>query len=108
MIQLGGLLSGFSLYALFTWLPIWRLATSGSAESIFRSFVVMMMLLFGVFMISGGKNSFSLLTFSPAFFAGSLISVGYRSVERRVGKDRLRQCISRWSPYHLKKNKSRK
>src|SRR3546814_19414087 len=77
MIQLGGLLSGFSLYALFTWLPIWRLATAGSAESIFRYFVVMMMLLFGVFMISGGKNSFSLLKFSPAFLAGALISVGY-------------------------------
>src|SRR3546814_7882135 len=32
---------------------------------------------FGVFMISGGKNSFSLLKFSPAFLAGALISVGY-------------------------------
>src|SRR3546814_4820274 len=82
MIQRGGLLSGFSLYALFTWLPIWRLATAGSAESIFRYFVVMMMLLFGVFMISGGKNSFSLLKFSPAFLAGALISVGYAASTR--------------------------
>src|SRR3546814_16992213 len=101
MIQLGGLLSGFSLYALFTWLPIWRLATAGSAESIFRYFVVMMMLLFGVFMISGGKNSFSLLKFSPAFLAGALISVGYaRSEERRVGKACVSTCSFRWSPEH--------
>lgn len=77
MIQLGGILSGASLYALFTWLPIWRLATAGSAEEIFRYFVTMMMLLFGVFMISGGKNSFSLIRFTPAFVAGATISAGY-------------------------------
>src|SRR3546814_19397235 len=85
-------------------LPIWRLATAGSAESIFRYFVVMMMLLFGVFMISGGKKSFSLLKFSPAFLAGALISVGYaastRSEARRVGKECVSTCRSRWWPYH--------
>src|SRR6187200_1270669 len=29
---------------------------------------------------------------------------GRRSEERRVGKECLTQCRSRWSPYHLKKN----
>ena len=28
------------------------------------------------------------------------ISDGYRSEERRVGKECLRLCRSRWSPYH--------
>jgi hypothetical protein len=77
MIQIGGILSGFSLFALFTWLPIWRLANEMSAEGIFRYFVVVMMLVFGVFMISGGKNGFSLIRFTPAFLAGCLISFGY-------------------------------
>src|SRR3546814_19061992 len=29
-----------------------------------------------------------------------------RSEERRVGKECVSQCRSRWSPYHLKKNKT--
>src|SRR3546814_11893722 len=28
-----------------------------------------------------------------------------RSEERRVGKERVRTCRSRWAPYHLKKQK---
>ena len=28
------------------------------------------------------------------------ITIGYRSEERRVGKECLRLCRSRWSPYH--------
>src|SRR5213596_3942651 len=31
-----------------------------------------------------------------------------RSEERRVGKECTVLCISRWSPYHLKKKKKRK
>src|SRR3546814_12643083 len=30
-----------------------------------------------------------------------------RSEERRVGKEGVRTCRSRWSPYHYKKNKTR-
>lgn len=77
MIQLGGILSGFALYALFTWLPIWKLGDAGSAELIFQYFVVVMTLVFAVFMISGGKNGFSLIRFSPSFIAGCMISFGY-------------------------------
>src|SRR3546814_14531443 len=45
------------------------------------------------------------------FFAGNLVK-GYkpwrpmwRSEERRVGKECVSTCRSRWSPYHLKKKK---
>src|SRR3546814_20250687 len=30
----------------------------------------------------------------------------FRSEERRVGKECVSPCISRWSPYHQKKNKN--
>src|SRR3546814_15394271 len=33
---------------------------------------------------------------------------GVRSEERRVGKGVVSTCRSRWSPYHLKKNKHKK
>lgn len=77
MIQLGGILSGFSLYALFFWMPIWQLGSVGSAEGVFRYFVVVAMLVFGVFMTSGGKSSFSFIRFVPAFIAGAMISEGW-------------------------------
>src|SRR3546814_17101095 len=32
----------------------------------------------------------------------------WRSEERRVGKEGVSTCRSRWSPYHEKKNKQRK
>src|SRR3546814_13239477 len=32
------------------------------------------------------------------------IGPAYRSVERRVGKECVSTCRSRWSPYHSKKN----
>src|SRR3546814_17909314 len=32
--------------------------------------------------------------------------VGLSSAERRVGKEGVRTCRSRWSPYHLKKKKT--
>ena len=47
--------------------------------------------------------------FGDIFDTGMMITVDdiyqvkrdrYRSEERRVGKECLRQCISRWSPYH--------
>lgn len=77
MIQLGAILSGFSLYALFTWLPIWQLASTFHADGIFRYFLVVSMLVFGVFMTSGGRGSFSILRFFPSFGAGVLISIGW-------------------------------
>src|SRR3546814_19116334 len=33
-----------------------------------------------------------------------IISAGRRSEERRVGKECVSTCRSRWSPYHYKKN----
>src|SRR3546814_14175364 len=35
-------------------------------------------------------------------FTGQCIAI--RSDERRVGKERVSTCISRWSPYHSNKN----
>lgn len=77
MVQIGAGLSGFALYALFIWMPIWRLADTSSPEGLFRYFVVVMMLLFGVFMVSGGRSSFSFMRFAPAFVAGAVASAGY-------------------------------
>lgn len=77
MIQFGGLLAGFALYTLMTWMPIWRMASAQSAEETFRYFVVVIMLVFSVFMASGGRIHFSLKRFAPAFVAGCIISIGY-------------------------------
>src|SRR3546814_19197122 len=33
--------------------------------------------------------------------------VCFRSEERRVGKEGVRTCRSRWSPYHYKRNKKK-
>lgn len=77
MIQLGAVLSGFTLFALFTWLPIWGLATASSAEGLFRYFVVVLSLMFGVFMTSAGRSSFSFIKFMPALVAGGTMSLGY-------------------------------
>src|SRR3546814_19682095 len=40
-------------------------------------------------------------------FEGSRI-INSRSAERRVGKECVSTCRSRWSPYHKKKNKEKK
>ncbi len=77
MIQIGAILSGFSLYALFAWMPIWQMANATSAEEIFRYFIIVGMLMFGVFMTSGGKTSFSIMRFTPSFVAGVMSSMGY-------------------------------
>lgn len=77
MIQLSGLLSGFALYSLFVWMPIWNLASAKSAEEIFRYFVVVMMLVFGIFMVSGGKTNFTISKFGSTFAAGCMLSIGY-------------------------------
>ncbi|QAY80195.1 hypothetical protein [Sphingosinicella sp. BN140058] len=79
MIQIGAALSGLALHALFSWLPIWRLANAETAENLFRYFVVVMMLVFGVFMVSGGRSSFSLKRFAPAFAAGAMASMAWSS-----------------------------
>src|SRR3546814_7691966 len=44
----------------------------------------------------------------PADIAISIASIGPRSAERRVGKECVSTCRSRWSPYHKKKNKTEK
>src|SRR3546814_19417004 len=43
---------------------------------------------------------------TPSWFAERLaVSLsGSRSEERRVGKEWVSTCRSRWSPYHIKKN----
>src|SRR3546814_17684326 len=46
----------------------------------------------------------------PTFATRALLSLGLlphpaRPEERRVGKEGVRPCRSRWSPYHKKKNK---
>src|SRR3546814_1789885 len=33
-------------------------------------------------------------------FGGDAITIGHRSEERRVGKECVSTCRSRWSPYH--------
>src|SRR3546814_18498551 len=40
--------------------------------------------------------------------AGAEVPTARRSEERRVGKECVSTCRSRWSPYHSKKNKKRK
>src|SRR3546814_13515445 len=40
--------------------------------------------------------------FGPAF-VGRGLGVAMRSVERRVGKECVSTCRSRWTPYHKKK-----
>lgn len=77
MIQIGAALSGFALYAFFTWLPLWNMGRAVSADSLFKYFVVVLMLMFGVFMVSGGRSSFSLVRFLPALAAGGIVSYGY-------------------------------
>src|SRR3546814_15681208 len=39
--------------------------------------------------------------------AGAALDLGLRSEERRVGKECVSTCRSRWSPYHLKKKKQK-
>lgn len=77
MLQVGAALSGFALYALCFWLPIWELAKASSAEEFFGYFVVIMMLMFGVMLTSAKKSSFSFFRFSSSFAAGVLVSIGY-------------------------------
>src|SRR3546814_17944621 len=44
---------------------------------------------------------------NKVFLAGRIPSSVTRSEERRVGKECVSTCRSRWSPYHDKKNKNR-
>lgn len=76
MVQIGAGLSGFSLYTLLIWMPLWRMAATPTADGIFKYFVVVMMLVFGVFMVSGGRSSFSFPRFAPGFVAGAVCSAG--------------------------------
>src|SRR3546814_15004487 len=54
----------------------------------------------GVLMISGQLHWLSI---PVALFIGTIGAISVRSEERRVGKECVRKCRSRWSPYHLKK-----
>ena len=72
-------MSGFALYAFVTWLPLWRMGQISSADMLFKYFVIVMMLMFGVFMVSGGRSSFSVSRFGPAFVAGVITSLGFGS-----------------------------
>src|SRR3546814_18912065 len=49
--------------------------------------------------LGGGRTYYSIL-------ANAILT--YRSEERRVGKECVSTCRSRWSPYHLKKTKKNK
>lgn len=77
MVQVGAGLSGFALYALMMWMPIWRLAVTSTPDGLAKYFLVVMMLVFGVFMVSGGRSKFSFKRFAPAFVAGALGSAGF-------------------------------
>lgn len=79
MVQIGAGLSGYALYALLVWMPLWRMAAAPSADAIFKYFVVVMMLVFGVFMVSGGRSSFSITRFAPGFVAGAVCSAAFAS-----------------------------
>lgn len=74
MVHIGAGLSGYALYALIVWMPIWRMAATPNADGIFKYFLIVMMLVFGVFMVSGGRSSFSITRFAPGFVAGAVCS----------------------------------
>src|SRR3546814_15436527 len=44
---------------------------------------------------------------NDAWAPGALEEIEARSAERRVGKECVSRCSSRWSPYHYKKNLER-
>src|SRR3546814_11390368 len=54
---------------------------------------------------SGGGEIVALLKTGSAFYAPATsgIAMAERSEERRVGKECVSTCRSRWSPYHYKK-----
>lgn len=77
MIQIGSALSGFALCALFWWLPVWRMSQAESPEMLFRYFVVVMMLVFGIFMVSSKSNAMTFFKTIPPLFFGAVASYGY-------------------------------
>src|SRR3546814_15545243 len=52
-----------------------------------------------------GKRSVVIRNFTQARGCWNRAGSGKRSEERRVGKECVRKCKSRWSPYHKKKKK---
>src|SRR3546814_13190923 len=50
--------------------------------------------------IMGRQQAFALLAMGEAFPAERAIAAGLRSEERRVGKECVSTCQSRWSPNH--------
>src|SRR3546814_14825009 len=59
---------------------------------------------FDEFIPLGGDRHFGE---DEAIMGGFATLSGRRSEERRVGKECVRTCRSRWSPYHSKKKSSR-
>src|SRR3546814_18603162 len=54
---------------------------------------------------SSKNASRRVLILGRATLFATVSSTGNRSEERRVGKECVSKCRSRWSPYHKKKNK---
>jgi hypothetical protein len=77
MVQIGSALSGFALCALFWWLPIWRMSQTESADGLFRYFVIVMMLVFGIFMVSSKGKGLSFFRTVPPLCAGAVASYGF-------------------------------
>lgn len=77
MIQIGSALSGFALCALFWWLPVWRMSQAETPDLLFRYFIVVMMLVFGIFMVSSKSNSMTFMKTIPPLLCGAIASYGY-------------------------------
>lgn len=77
MVQIGSALSGFALCALFWWLPVWRMSQAGTPDLLFRYFIVVMMLVFGIFMVSAKSSGMTFLKTIPPLFCGAVASYGF-------------------------------
>ena len=65
-----------------------------------RLFLIATVMYFGealAYIFRGNLGSFNILV---TRIANLMVFAMYRSEERRVGKECLRLCRSRWSPYH--------
>src|SRR3546814_17428294 len=87
------------------------LITAGASPALLAAFVILEGAGYGVTAISRpvvsatvlGRDGFGAISGALALpFIGA---TALRSEERRVGKEGVRTCRSRWSPYHYKKKK---
>src|SRR3546814_4410506 len=58
-----------------------------------------------VFLCGGNRADGVVDMVAVGFVLG--VAIQHRSEERRVGKECVSTCRSRWSPYHYKKNKTK-